>query len=628
MIRLSKQAASQAFAQIPEFPPSLPQGGIESRRILEQLNDLGMTLDAQANHLDEWRERTIKILLLPLVDEDEGLEVTGDEYEESTKTQEEVLVNVQALRTVIEDRYDALTGQENLLFNSEAKTVLKLAEEGGGPFPEKVLELFKIREQVKPSKEMGSIRGIISDLRALATTLKIDAENGNSRAAKELTIVEQERQKIQKHYTEQNRTIVALRQEIDIFTTLMNNRLEYYRQLQQLSDMVAPLDEDEKDKVRENIEEEEERLARKIAISSAKRRYLIHLRDEANADPSQQRLCVICQSTFEFGALTVCGHQFCKECMGLWWNAHRNCPVCKRKLTRSDLHDITYKPQELRVAEEIVEGPSAEPSPTSSTERSAIYSDISNSTLAQIKNIDLNGPSFTTKVDTLARHLLWLRDSDPGAKSIIFSQFKEFLDILGRALASFRIGFTTIDRPGGIEQFKEDPGIECFLLHAKAHSSGLNLVNASHVFLCEPLINTALELQAIARVHRIGQQQATTVWLYIIDGTVEDSIYQISVRRRLEHLDRSSKGKAAELTAELLDSSNSMELQHAPLARLLTKGRTGGEVVDKNDLWSCLFGSGNRQARSQNSEILNLEIRRHLGAEAAEQRYARNSLDV
>ena len=39
---------------------------------------------------------------------------------------------------------------------------------------------------------------------------------------------------------------------------------------------------------------------------------------------------------------------------------------------------------------------------------------------------------------------------------------------------------------------------ECFFLHAKAHSSGLNLVNATHVFLCEPLINTAIELQCVS----------------------------------------------------------------------------------------------------------------------------------
>ena len=53
--------------------------------------------------------------------------------------------------------------------------------------------------------------------------------------------------------------------------------------------------------------------------------------------------------------------------------------------------------------------------------------------------------------------------------------------------------------------------MECFFLHAKAQASGLNLVNATHVFLCEPLINTAIELQAIARVHRIGQHNPTTV---------------------------------------------------------------------------------------------------------------------
>ena len=126
MMKVAKKAKLQSFMQIPEFPSSSPRGGIESRRIMEQLNELGIALDAQANHLDEWREQTIKLLLRSLVDEDEGIEITGDEYEESTKTQDEVLVLVQALRTVIEDRYDALTGQENLLVNGEVKTARKV----------------------------------------------------------------------------------------------------------------------------------------------------------------------------------------------------------------------------------------------------------------------------------------------------------------------------------------------------------------------------------------------------------------------------------------------------------------------------------------------------------------------
>lgn len=410
MTKVAKKAKLQDFAHIPAFPSSSPRGGIESQRIMEQLNHLGIALDAQANHLDEWRDQTIKILLHPLVDEDEGIEITGDEYEESTKTQEEVLVLVQALRTVIEDRHDALTGQKNILVDHEVKTASQLAKEGGGPFPEKLLELFKIREQVKPSKDHGSIRGIVSDLRALATTLKLDADNGNSRAANELSIVEQERQRIQKQYSEQSKVVTTLRQEIDLFTNLMNTRLEYYRQLQQLSDMVAPLEEAERARLA-NAAAEEDKLTKKIASSNAKRRYLIHLRDDATADSTQQRMCVICQSNFEIGALTVCGHQFCKECMGLWWSAHHNCPVCKRKLTRDDLHDITYRPQELKMSEEVVGVTLHERSPTVSAERSAIYSEINNSaTFAQIKNIDLDGPSFTTKISTLAKHLLWLRE--------------------------------------------------------------------------------------------------------------------------------------------------------------------------------------------------------------------------
>jgi len=220
---------------------------------------------------------------------------------------------------------------------------------------------------------------------------------------------------------------------------------------------------------------------------------------------------------------------------------------------------------------------------------------------------------------------------DPGAKAIIFSQFKEFLDVLSRAFTTFRISHTTIDKPDSTERFKQDPGIECFLLHAKANSSGLNLVQASHVFLCEPLINTAIELQAIARVDRIGQQQKTSVWLYLVDGTVEESIYSISVKRRLEHMGRvdiDKKGKSKQATPELLDrnieAANSMELQHAPLASLLTKGRSGGEMVDNGDLWACLFGNRSEERRSLRGqgkkERAAREVGKFLGAEAAEAR--------
>ncbi|OBT70212.1 hypothetical protein VE03_00160 [Pseudogymnoascus sp. 23342-1-I1] len=665
MERLAKRASSADFLSIPEFHTDVQKGGIESRRLLEQLDGLAAALDAQANQLDEWREVTIQNLIQPLVDGEEAIEMTGEEYTQSTALQQELVIYVLALRAVIEDRNDALLGQENQLVKHEVKTAIAQAkadveqaeadveqaeadiEQAGADvdqveadvaqaeadkwsLPLKTLELLQARAELKPTEAMGSVRGILNDLRALLPQLRIDAGKGNSRAANELAIVERNMGIIRKHLEEQNKAVLALRQEIVEFTSLMNLRVEYYRQLQQISDMVLPLQGGSPPDLSITLLEAEEKLAAKIASSSSKLRYLVHLKEESTSD-SEGKECLICTTTFENGSLTVCGHIYCKECMGLWFKSHKNCPACKRGLTINDLHDITYKPRELKMAEEAPITPhNQDRALVSPSKQSGIYSQISRDTLDQIKNIDLVGPSFTTKVDTLCRHLLWLREADPFAKSIIFSQYSDFIVILGRAFAHHGIGYSSIDKPGGIEKFKNDPATECFLLHAKSQSSGLNLVNASHVFLCEPLINTALELQAIARVDRIGQQQATTVWLYLIDGTVEEAIYDISVRRRMDHMGVASTAASKESTPELADRkievANSLELQQAPLANLLSKEKEGGEFVGNDDLWECLFGNrkgqGGGAATAAAEERLDREVARHFGAEAAEARIA------
>lgn len=173
------------------------------------------------------------------------------------------------------------------------------------------------------------------------------------------------------------------------------------------------------------------------------------------------------------------------------------------------------------------------------------------------------------------------------------------------------------------------------MLHGKAQSSGLTLINATHVFLCEPLINTAIELQAIARVHRIGQHRPTTVWMYLVSGTVEESIYELSVTRRLAHIIEKEKqeknaramtmgtGEEAliqDLTETAIDSANSMELQDASLTNLMTSGASGGEMVKKDDLWQCLFGNSNEKDGNDRSTDAEREVNRFLRGEAAENR--------
>jgi E3 ubiquitin-protein ligase SHPRH len=242
--------------------------------------------------------------------------------------------------------------------------------------------------------------------------------------------------------------------------------------------------------------------------------------------------------------------------------------------------------------------------------------------MKEIKMVDLDG-SYGSKIDMIAKHLLWIRTNDPGAKSIIFSQYGDFLEVLRAAFLRWKVGVSGIHEKDGIQKFKENPSIECFLLDAKSDSSGLNLVNATYVFLCEPLINPAIELQAIARVHRIGQQRPTTVFMYLISDTVEQAIYEISVARRLEHMKTAQPHKSLSDSASpvdeesTLDAANSAEMEATPLKNLLTK-KGDGEMVQSNDLWACLFSKATKPLNPLNQP--DSAINKFIRAEAAEAR--------
>ncbi|KAL2760586.1 hypothetical protein ACRALDRAFT_1038464 [Sodiomyces alcalophilus JCM 7366] len=624
--RLQNAASSQDFVTVPELVPN-PLKGIESGPVIEKLEDLYGALNTQANIIDAWRERLVQLLTRPLLDQEEDTELTGDEFADSTKIQEELMVHVQVLRAIVADRQSALSGLENPLVKHETHTTKALAKSGEGPAPEKLLELLAVRDEVQPWSEHGCLRGAISELRVLAGRLAPLGADDGGRTRVEREVVTRQIKDTQAQMLAQSKACQALERECDQFTSAMNARLDYYRQLQYVSDSVEAYEGPNDDMAIARCIETEENSRMKLGSAEAKHRYLLSLRDTGSKS-SEPRICIICQSTFTTGILTVCGHQFCKECMMLWFKANHNCPMCKRKLRLSELHDITIRPRELKLHNQDRPDPvqGQEPKHSPASKKTGIYTEFGAEKLAQIYDIDLEGPSFTTKVDAIVRHILWLRESDPGAKSIIFSQYRDFLGVVGLAFSRFRIGYTSFDKPNGIQSFKEDAGMECFLLHGRAQSSGLNLVNASHVFLCEPVLNTALELQAIARVDRIGQRHQTTVWLYLIEGTVEESIYNLSVKRRMEHIGLSSKGKSKESTPEVLEpaleAANTLEMEQASLSKLMSKDKTAGEAVDKDDLWECLFGHVAKSGHPGSGEELleNPAVRGFLAAEAAEGR--------
>ncbi|WPH03824.1 Hypothetical protein R9X50_00670700 [Acrodontium crateriforme] len=613
-------------------------GGIESRRLIEKSDDLFDLIKQQTAVIVEWRAKMAEFLVKPLVDEDQGKdEITGDEYEDSTKQQDELYVYFDAVKAMQADLTTMITGESAPLIDHEVKNLIRDAKWFLDPeiefksvvhAPELALQLLATRNKYRNQlKEVGSIRGLIQEARSLENSL--DMQN-NSRALSERGLVQKYLQGLQRVFKEYSKALSGLEKELDLFRNTQNQRLEFYRQLQALSDAVAPYKEELDEKLDldalQNIMAKEEQQSASLAQLKTKNRFLLHLREESGC-LSEQKVCVICRDTFENGVLTVCGHQYCKECIRYWWQLHRSCPVCKRRLALHDFHNITYKPQELKAQQESSSETQNAQNPEAGTStETSIYSDIDDKLLSQIKSIDLPC-SYGTKIDALGRHLMWIREQDPGAKSIVFSQYREFLDVLGTALKDFKIGHSRLGRAGAVEKFRQDPSVDCLLLDAKTDSSGLTLVNATNVFFCEPLIQTAVELQAIARVHRIGQTRLTTVWMYLIKDTVEESIYDVSVARRLAHVQSKqvNKIKSGASTPRfgvqegMLDAVNSEEMQSAMISKLLVAGKGGGEVVGNEDLWQCLFGKAQAGPQQQNP-LLDAEVGRHLRAEAAETR--------
>ena len=141
--------------------------------------------------------------------------------------------------------------------------------------------------------------------------------------------------------------------------------------------------------------------------------------------------------------------------------------------------------------------------------------------------------SYGTKITRIVSDVLCIKDK--GEKGIIFSQWHDMLDILETALLENDIVTT---RPCGGTRFNESllafhsPECTVLLLNLKQGAEGLTLVQASHVFMVEPVMNNGLDQQAINRVHRIGQTRRTVIWRYLIKDTIEMKIDEMRRNQR------------------------------------------------------------------------------------------------
>lgn len=299
------KAREKGFVVIPKMKAHLYSEGIESYSLLYKFEDLCSALNKHAEQYKEWRDVMVKLVSQSLIDQEEEAELEGNEYERSTKHQDEMYVYMEALRSMYADRHDALTGQKNVLISHEVKAGIIQAQKGEGPSPELFLKIMNIRSELMPDPNIGSLRGIVSELRSLVTSLDWQASSGNSRARAEHEVVEMVLKNAGQMIAEQLKVSANLAREVEMFRDTMNNRLQYYRQLQQISDTVAPYDEESAGQPLDEATfaakmKQEEVHDRKISTLKSKARYLLHLRDDSSSD-SCSRICIICQTNFEIG---------------------------------------------------------------------------------------------------------------------------------------------------------------------------------------------------------------------------------------------------------------------------------------------------------------------------------------
>lgn len=207
--------------------------------------------------------------------------------------------------------------------------------------------------------------------------------------------------------------------------------------------------------------------------------------------------CSICIGPFEEPSKTVCGHWFCRECIGTAMIRNNRCPLCRVRIDPGTIFgvqdDQAMPPQEDDT-----------PSPPE---------DI-----------------VSTKMTTIVNDIRAILEGDPTDRILVFFDTRACLDVYGKYLKEQGIRYTCIH--GGVSvstrsrrisqfQYNDDSPHRVMLLTVKTASAGITLTRANHILVTTPTIPHELEPQMIGRAHRLGQTKPVYFTRYIASDTVE-----------------------------------------------------------------------------------------------------------
>ena len=278
---------------------------------------------------------------------------------------------------------------------------------------------------------------------------------------------------------------------------------------------------------------------------------------------------ICCEEPMIDPAVTACWHSACKGCLESYTKHQTDkgesprCFSCRAPINARDIFQVSYRISQQNEGEGGI----------------------------SLRRINPQSPSAYTsaKIHALTNHLV---RHPPNTKSVVFSQFTSFLDLIGPQLERAGISYLRLDgtmayqarakvlhdfnQTGNVYDDEEDEEEEnnddddddggggggggggefsssrrtrsavgggkkiqkltkntptVLLTSLRAGGVGLNLTAASQVYIMDPWWSFAVEAQAIDRVHRMGQLNDVSVTRFIVKDSIEGRMLRVQDRK-------------------------------------------------------------------------------------------------
>ena len=133
----------------------------------------------------------------------------------------------------------------------------------------------------------------------------------------------------------------------------------------------------------------------------------------------------------------------------------------------------------------------------------------------ELEKMLLEATDYSSKITNVANKIIENKDNDK--RKLVFCHYRGEIDILQEQLEKIDMNVEIFDgRTNSSEREKilQDKDIDVLILQIQTGCEGLNLQHFNEIYFVSPHWNPAVEDQAIARAHRIGQEKETHIYRF------------------------------------------------------------------------------------------------------------------